>query len=187
MLRYILRSCYRPTHNYFRNLHSNEITSTNIADWPGKYQLAIKYLFDMIGTEKAYEDIVKKEFLDLNTWSQHLSLSRRKLVKNPLEILEDEDSFNKFRKLLDDNFDVNGLPFIKRSSLEKSHSVNECKNFLFRRLLKNAEVSNKDTMDAYKSLISLSDLRNPSEWYPYARLLKRKIIYHGGPTNSGKV
>ena len=27
---------------------------------------------------------------------------------------------------------------------------------------------------------------NPSEWYPIARALRRKIIYHAGPTNSGK-
>ncbi|KAF9435290.1 RNA helicase [Entomortierella beljakovae] len=32
----------------------------------------------------------------------------------------------------------------------------------------------------------VSDLRYPSEWNPSARLLKRKIIMHVGPTNSGK-
>ena len=30
------------------------------------------------------------------------------------------------------------------------------------------------------------DLRRPHEWYPMARALKRRIIYHAGPTNSGK-
>ncbi|MEW5304194.1 MAG: hypothetical protein WDW36_006823 [Sanguina aurantia] len=30
------------------------------------------------------------------------------------------------------------------------------------------------------------DLREPHTWYPFARALKRKIIYHAGPTNSGK-
>ncbi|KAI7817086.1 P-loop containing nucleoside triphosphate hydrolase protein [Gamsiella multidivaricata] len=32
----------------------------------------------------------------------------------------------------------------------------------------------------------VSDLRFPTEWNPAARLLKRKIIMHVGPTNSGK-
>ncbi|KAI9327186.1 P-loop containing nucleoside triphosphate hydrolase protein [Zopfochytrium polystomum] len=32
----------------------------------------------------------------------------------------------------------------------------------------------------------LSDLRTPAEWYPAARAIKRKIIMHVGPTNSGK-
>ncbi len=26
----------------------------------------------------------------------------------------------------------------------------------------------------------------PHQWYPMARKMKRKIIYHHGPTNSGK-
>lgn len=37
-----------------------------------------------------------------------------------------------------------------------------------------------------KALLSASDLRVPHEWYPQARLRKRRFIYHGGPTNSGK-
>ncbi|CAM9156307.1 unnamed protein product, partial [Sphacelaria rigidula] len=35
-------------------------------------------------------------------------------------------------------------------------------------------------------LLRAVDLSDPHEWFPLARLRKRKIIYHGGPTNSGK-
>lgn len=35
-------------------------------------------------------------------------------------------------------------------------------------------------------LRKVSDLSNPAEWYPHARSQKRRIIFHGGPTNSGK-
>ncbi|KAG4066866.1 hypothetical protein HA402_012933 [Bradysia odoriphaga] len=31
-----------------------------------------------------------------------------------------------------------------------------------------------------------SDLTNPPSWYPEARCRKRRIVYHAGPTNSGK-
>ena len=31
-----------------------------------------------------------------------------------------------------------------------------------------------------------SDLRDPINWFPQARSLQRRIIYHAGPTNSGK-
>ena len=31
-----------------------------------------------------------------------------------------------------------------------------------------------------------SDLRNPINWFPEARSMQRRIIYHAGPTNSGK-
>ena len=32
----------------------------------------------------------------------------------------------------------------------------------------------------------ISDLTNPPNWYPEARETSRKIIFHAGPTNSGK-
>lgn len=35
-------------------------------------------------------------------------------------------------------------------------------------------------------LKKISDLTNPSTWYPQARSKMRKIIFHAGPTNSGK-
>ena len=38
----------------------------------------------------------------------------------------------------------------------------------------------------YKNMESHTDLTKPHEWYPRARLDKRKIIFHAGPTNSGK-
>ena len=30
------------------------------------------------------------------------------------------------------------------------------------------------------------DLRKPHLWYPVARALQRRLVYHMGPTNSGK-
>lgn len=35
-------------------------------------------------------------------------------------------------------------------------------------------------------LRKISDLTNPANWYPAARAKGRKIIFHAGPTNSGK-
>lgn len=37
-----------------------------------------------------------------------------------------------------------------------------------------------------EDLRKLSDLTSPANWYPEARERPRKIIYHAGPTNSGK-
>ena len=41
-------------------------------------------------------------------------------------------------------------------------------------------------LKAINDLRTTSDLTSPASWYPYSRLFSRKIIYHGGPTNSGK-
>ena len=37
-----------------------------------------------------------------------------------------------------------------------------------------------------RDTVNTLDLRQPFRWYPVARSLKRKFIYHSGPTNSGK-
>ncbi|XVF16607.1 hypothetical protein REPUB_Repub10bG0046400 [Reevesia pubescens] len=38
----------------------------------------------------------------------------------------------------------------------------------------------------FRSMIQSADLTEPHSWFPFARAMKRKIIYHCGPTNSGK-
>ena len=39
---------------------------------------------------------------------------------------------------------------------------------------------------AVRDLVKTVDLTKPHQWYPMARALQRRIIYHAGPTNSGK-
>ena len=41
-------------------------------------------------------------------------------------------------------------------------------------------------LNCIDDLKKLSDLTEPANWYPKARQIKRRIIYHAGPTNSGK-
>ncbi|CUM66862.1 uncharacterized protein PRCAT00004546001 [Priceomyces carsonii] len=43
-----------------------------------------------------------------------------------------------------------------------------------------------EVIDKLPALTSLIDFSNPAEWFPEARKMKRKIIMHVGPTNSGK-
>lgn len=41
-------------------------------------------------------------------------------------------------------------------------------------------------LDCMDDLKKISDLRQPANWYSSARAINRKIIFHSGPTNSGK-
>lgn len=41
-------------------------------------------------------------------------------------------------------------------------------------------------LDCMDDLKKISDLRTPANWYPGARALTRKVVFHAGPTNSGK-
>lgn len=41
-------------------------------------------------------------------------------------------------------------------------------------------------LDCMDDLRKISDLRVPANWYPEARAIQRKVVFHAGPTNSGK-
>ncbi|XP_049573498.1 ATP-dependent RNA helicase SUPV3L1, mitochondrial [Syngnathus scovelli] len=41
-------------------------------------------------------------------------------------------------------------------------------------------------LECMDDLRKISDLRVPANWYPEARAIQRKVIFHAGPTNSGK-
>ncbi|KAF5735538.1 ATP-dependent RNA helicase SUPV3L1 isoform 1 [Tripterygium wilfordii] len=43
-----------------------------------------------------------------------------------------------------------------------------------------------DEIKRFRGMIQSADLTKPQTWFPFARAMKRKIIYHCGPTNSGK-
>ncbi|KAJ1399716.1 P-loop containing nucleoside triphosphate hydrolase [Sesbania bispinosa] len=43
-----------------------------------------------------------------------------------------------------------------------------------------------DEMKRFRGMVESADLTKPHTWFPFARAMKRKIIYHCGPTNSGK-
>lgn len=75
---------------------------------------------------------------------------------------------------------------LTRASLDDSSVIPALKEELFKGFLSMALKDYAEDIQLYKSVVSASDLRVPHEWYPRARIMKRRFIYHGGPTNSGK-
>jgi len=51
---------------------------------------------------------------------------------------------------------------------------------------KTKKVKKAETTKATEELKTLMDMKKPGKWYPLARTMKREIILHVGPTNSGK-
>ncbi|CAA0842474.1 ATP-dependent RNA helicase SUV3L- mitochondrial [Striga hermonthica] len=43
-----------------------------------------------------------------------------------------------------------------------------------------------DKIRRFRKMVDSADMTQPHTWFPFARAMKRKIIYHCGPTNSGK-
>ncbi|RAL45425.1 hypothetical protein DM860_013821 [Cuscuta australis] len=68
-------------------------------------------------------------------------------------------------------------------SLGPSH---ESKKFLFPIFVEFCFEEFPDEIKRFRSMIESADLTKPHTWFPFARAMKRKIIYHCGPTNSGK-
>jgi ATP-dependent RNA helicase SUPV3L1/SUV3 len=100
---------------------------------------------------------------------------RRQLNKDPQLSFKSNRLFSNFIFAIEavkDKENVKGLGMFKA--------------ILYDGIIQLATTQFPDDIVLYKSLLSASDLRVPSEWYPQARLRKRRFIYHGGPTNSGK-
>ncbi|KVI08607.1 DExH-box ATP-dependent RNA helicase DExH18, mitochondrial [Cynara cardunculus var. scolymus] len=63
---------------------------------------------------------------------------------------------------------------------------NEADRFLFPVFVEYCLEEFPDEIKKFRAMISSADLTKPETWFPFARAIKRKIIYHCGPTNSGK-
>lgn len=104
---------------------------------------------------------------------------RRKLIKYPLEAMKKEHILQ-FCKDMDQLKDAN-----LKSELIEEIKTRNCQLFLS---YVNTEIETQmgKDIELFHKLCSISDLRLPHEVYARTRLMKRKIIFHGGPTNSGK-
>ncbi len=167
-------------------LISDEEAEKMLSTWPTTYHQPISTIVAAILKDKTYRTYINAQALDYVNWENFVNSRRRALIISPLSVLGTVSEVARFKELLDEAFfEDNQLN--AQSSNKTSSSFLYCKQMLFDLLLKKAEVSLKDVMDTNKVLAMASDLRIPHEWYPHARIMKRKIFYHGGPTNSGKV
>ncbi|XP_065856741.1 DExH-box ATP-dependent RNA helicase DExH18, mitochondrial isoform X2 [Euphorbia lathyris] len=82
--------------------------------------------------------------------------------------------------------------FFKKCSAEvATHLVSlgpcdEAVRFLFPLFVEYCIESFPDEIKRFRGMINSADLTKPHTWFPFARAMKRKVVYHCGPTNSGK-
>jgi hypothetical protein len=134
--------------------------------------------------DKDYATIVKNDSIDLESWKEYLNKFKLKTVKSPLDTLtlpQVEILVDKLSKTAKDIKNVNSVINEERNELLA------CKDYLFNILHAKALEDLKEKISVNKVLAMGTNMSLPHEWYPYTRLGKRQIIYHGGPTNSGKV
>jgi hypothetical protein len=58
--------------------------------------------------------------------------------------------------------------------------VATCREMICSHLARHMKERHQHLIAQYQALDAKTDLTKPHDWYPYARLDKRKIIYHGG-------
>ncbi|CAK9150079.1 unnamed protein product [Ilex paraguariensis] len=62
----------------------------------------------------------------------------------------------------------------------------EAEKFLFPVFVEFCLEEFPDEIKRFRSMVVSADMTKPHTWFPFARAMKRRIIYHCGPTNSGK-
>lgn len=158
-----------------------------------RYRGHINITFQSLLLDQKYNEQVEKAMLDKESWRSYVQEYRRKLLKNPLQVFNnDEKKLSTFIERLQENFrdikpsnDITSENTTAPIDAQKAYSA--IKPIIFEIVLKKALEEMQPIVESNQLLARISDMRLPHEWYPLARLMKRKIIYHGGPTNSGKV
>eukprot|EP01038_Epipyxis_sp_PR26KG_P010534 gene10534-14151_t len=151
------------------------------------YRVIINNLIRSISEDENLLSQVASNCIDKPHWISFLNTYRRNLILSP-EIIFNNDvkAFEKLQQMLLKIVNISQIKKQVDSEDEDLELLKKCKSFLFERCLQSATEEFKTMIEARKLLAGTSDLRSPHEWYPFSRMMKRKIIFHGGPTNSGK-
>lgn len=163
-------------------LFHTRLLSDGIVEMQAKHRYPLNSLLLDIIHDKNCKAIANSRYIDNENWESFLNNMRRNLIKDPKSSLFDESQYQELIKDMEylsnpGNFTVPIKKVISKEYADKWSKV----------FLEHAEQELRHVIDANKILATSSSLNQPPQWYPLARMFKRKIIYHGGPTNSGKV
>ncbi len=151
--------------------------------WLSRHRLTINQTFRDLADNKAFQDEAEKRSLDKPVWKAYVNTFRREIFNKP-NTIDNVETKNQFVQAIENIHITSGL---HHDSAEYHQQIAAEKKSLFSIIISKAEIDLRELINTSNLLTSTSDLRVPHDWYPVTRLTKRKIIYHGGPTNSGKV
>lgn len=108
-------------------------------------------------------------------WVQVVARLRRKLLGHPHDTFK--GSLDDFRAL---------ITKAAAAATGDAVAMSAFSEHLLPMLLSTAASDFGPQLEASRALAKTADLRHPHSWYPVARAMKRRIVFHAGPTNSGK-
>lgn len=138
----------------------------------------VNRLFRNMADDEKITQLATSKYIDKVSWLNFMNSFRRRIIKEPVVALGSEEALRLLSVELDSVI----------AAKDNEEAISRFKDYMVKTImLPEAEIELKDVVESYKTLSTATDLRVPHQWYPKTRLMKRKIIYHGGPTNSGKV
>lgn len=143
--------------------------------WPER-RVAINSIFAHLVREPSVRTRIKEMNIDSRNWNAFANSYRRNIIKAPEALLTNPEELRTVEKAIQRV--LNG---------PEAETVKDSAEIVFSCMLKRAEQDLKLVIMANAALSKAEYMTSPKQWFPLARMMKRKIIYHGGPTNSGKV
>lgn len=135
-----------------------------------------------IGEEITGRKLTKEELIPILSMFLQRQTIRQLAAENGLKPKLLIEAFSSFRKkILEQKVLDPEIHIIMSDIIQGNGHVDD----LFPSFLKHAKMIYPH-IDCLDDLKKISDLRLPPNWYPQARSINRKFIFHCGPTNSGK-
>ncbi len=135
-----------------------------------------------VGEELSGNKLAKTDLIFILNQFLQRSVIRKLSEENGLNAKLFNQAFVSFRKFcVDSQVLAPELHIVFSDILQNRGHVDD----LFPYFLKHARLIFPH-LECIEELKKISDLRLPPNWYPEARAINRKMIFHCGPTNSGK-
>lgn len=145
------------------------------------YREALNNIFKELSENKEYLEDIRKHYVDKNSYTNLLNKFRRRFIMRPQDAFSTQDDGFRLINAIIKEFKITGETTTVATQ-PSSAFLSDFFDMIKPTLLESCE----NIITTNSLLQSFTDIRSPKDWYPLARTFKRKIYYHGGPTNSGK-
>lgn len=160
------------------NDHLRRISELTTGATGYSYREFIKGILENMSTDESLFLEARKHSISKDIFARTTMILRRLLVTEPQKVLTTSESLENYLLLVESYLRTPPPYQVERSSI--------IYNLLAKYNFRLCEDEFATDIASYNAMLTFSDLRAPHEWFPMARLIKRKIVFHGGPTNSGK-
>lgn len=166
---------------------ANEAPSADALAWPADVAKRVHKRLRSFPRNYEAKALAVEAGLNAGEWALAAAAFRQAFMRTPAQFFRDQSELEAFaRDLLDDGSDVHhaGAKTKRNSFVFYPFFLDFARGADYMPRSSSNDGSGGDG-EAF-TLQELTDLRLPHELYPFATAMKRKIVYHEGPTNSGK-